>query len=249
MGPADFFRSRFDNIRAHPIQNLASTVFGGFVPGGGIAANALFNRYNDNRFNNSAQQFQDLTRDQSNMDTNAAMNKPPGDPRLSGDNGFNWEGPTGSNYGRGEEGSGVDSGTRASQNQQLGLALSGGGGMTNGGGPSYQPYGGPSMTGQQWQDRSGGYGNIIGQMLGVAPDRGPLVDSLLDPISMGAGLPGSGQLRGPQAHRDYREGLALNGPGVGNYGVSNFMVGGSPVIFGAGDPNGIFRHNQHQYGG
>lgn len=75
-GPMDMLRNRISSWQAHPFQNIASTAFGAFVPGGGFAANAAFNRYNDNRFNNSAQQFQDLTRDQSQLDTNNAMNKP-----------------------------------------------------------------------------------------------------------------------------------------------------------------------------
>ena len=236
QGPFDFLRDRISNLRAHPFQSIASGVAGGFVPGGGLIANNLFGRYNNSRFNNSAQQFQDLTRDQSNLDTNAAMNKP-------------LEGPLG-DYDRnnpyGE--TGPDSGD---QNRQLAQALSGQGGGMNGGGPSYQPYGGPSMSGQQWMDRSGGYGNIMGQMLGVAPDQSNLVNQLLDPISMGAGLPGSGVLggaHGPGAVRDYRDGLSLN-QNVGNYGISPMQVGGSNVIFGSGDPNGLFRHNQRTVGG
>ena len=76
-GPMDYLRGRVSSWQAHPFQNIASTLAG--VAGGpmaGLGANAAFNRYNDNQFNNSAQQFQDLTRDQSNLDTNAAMNKP-----------------------------------------------------------------------------------------------------------------------------------------------------------------------------
>lgn len=245
MGPADFFRSRFDNLRAHPFQNLAGAALGAFVPGGGLVANAAFGRYNDNRFNNSAQAFQDLTRDQSQLNTNDALNQPLGDDRLSGNNGFNWDGPTGPNNGTDYTG---DNSGRAQQDRQLGEALMGGGGSMNGGGMPSIGYNGPSMSGQQWMDRSGGFGNIIGQAFGLAPDRGPLVDSLLDPISMGPGLPGSGHMN-PQARRDYRDGTSNVGPGIGNYGVSNFMVGGSPVIFGSGDPNGRYRMRGSQYGG
>lgn len=242
-GPMDFFRSRLDNLRAHPFQNLMSTVAGGLVPGGGLLANAAFNRYNNNNFNNAASQVYDRGRQQADMDAASNMNSDLGDPRLSGDNGFSYNGPTGPNEGRG---SGLD--------QQLASSLMGGGGGRNGGGPmpSYGPYAGPSMSSQQWNDRGGGYGNIVGQMLGVAPDQSPTVNALLDPISMGAGLPGSGVLNGlhgPNAVRDYREGLALNGPGVGNYGVSNFQVGGAPVIFGSGDPNQRYRNRGSEYGG
>jgi hypothetical protein len=48
--------SFFGDVRAHPFQSLLSTVAGGLVPGGSIAAHALFNRYNNNQFNNNVQQ-------------------------------------------------------------------------------------------------------------------------------------------------------------------------------------------------
>lgn len=258
MGPIDFFRSRIDQFRAHPIQGLiglgagaVGSAFGG--PAGGQFASALtrrgFDRYNNSQFSGNIGSALDRSLDQTTLDTNDAMNKPLNDDRLGGNTPFGWVGPTGPNSGTDVNGPGFnDSGTRAQQDRQLGDALTGGGGGTYGGGPSYQPYSGPSMSGQQWMDRSGGYGNIIGQTLGLAPDQSPLVNSLLDPISMGPGLPGSGHMN-PQARRDYREGTSNVGPGIGNYGVSNFMVGGSPVIFGAGDPNGRYRMRGTQYGG
>jgi len=212
-GPIDYLRGRAQNWQAHPFQNIASTVFGGFVPGGGIAANALFNRYNDNRFNNSAQQFQDFTRDQSNLNTNDAMNKP-----LSGPLGaFDRQNPYGSETGPAQ-------------------------GMGPQGGPS--PYSG-GYNSQNW--------NLQQMTSGNAPNQpSSFVNDILNSISTGPGQPGTqtGGLfdtpRGPEARR---EGGFSGGPGMGNYGVSNLNVGGAPVIFGSGDPNGRYRNRGSQYGG
>jgi len=225
MGPADFFRSRFDNIRAHPIQNLASTVFGGFVPGGGIAANALFNRYNDNRFNNSAQQFQDLTRDQSNMDTNAAMNKP-----LSGPLGdYDRQNPFGEAPSSGSD--------KQNQDQQLGLALTGSGGGMSGGGPmggmGYQPIGGWNQgTMSGWNGNQANASQAFG-----------LLDFLGQNPNQPFNLPTTPSAHSPEALRDgtFGGGMGMGGRGA-NYGVSNFNVGGSPVIFGT-DPNQMVMAN------
>jgi len=229
MGPADFFRGRLDNIRAHPFQNLASTVFGGFVPGGGIAANALFNRYNDSRFNNSAQQFQDRSADLSNLNTNASMNDPLGGPLGDYDRANpNGEAPSGG------------TGGRAQQDRQLGEALMGGGGGQNAGGPmggmGYQPIGGWSQaTMSGWNPNQANGSQAFG-----------LLDFLGQNPNTPFNLPTtpSGHLT-PADRRDAAQG----GYGPGNYGVSNFMVGGSPVIFGSGDPNGRYRNRGSQYGG
>lgn len=59
----------------------------------------------------------------------------------------------------------------------------------------------------------------------------------------------------PMSHaerQDYRDSLANNGSGTpGNYGVSNFTVGGQNVIFGGNgfDPNGRRLYNQTDLGG
>lgn len=224
MGPLDFFRSRLDNIRAHPFQSLME--FGAGVVGGPLAqqtAHQGFRRYNDYSINRAADQAFGRAQDLGDQASNNSFDKPLGDSRLSGDNPFDYEGPTGPNTGRGQMGPN-------SSDRQMVDALMGGGGGNYGGGPGYQGYSGPTMTGQQWQDRTGGYGNIVGQMLGVAPDQSPLVNSLLDPISMGPGLPGSGVLN----HQQIRDKLSNEANlRAGNWGVSNFMVGGSPVIFGS----------------
>lgn len=219
-GPMDMLRNRISSWQAHPFQNIASTAFGAFVPGGGFAANAAFNRYNDNRFNNSAQQFQDLTRDQSQLDTNNAMNKP-------------LNGPLGA-YDR---------------NNPYGESMQGqGGGMSAGG-----PYSGGYNT-QNW--------NLQDMTSGHAPSQpSNFVNDILNSISTGPGQPGTqqgglfgnGQRTHQQIQSDYRDGTSNVGPGIGNYGVSNFMVGGSPVIFGArpagGDMNGLAVYNPRLNGG
>ena len=246
MSPMEFFRNRLDSWMAHPVQNIASTVAGGLLgPEAGFGAQHGFQLYNDNRFNNAAQNLGNRSLDLSTLNTNDRMNAPLADPRLSGDNQFGWSGPTGPNDGQ----------STSEQDRQLMGALTGGGGSGGGyGGPAGgmpQSYGGPSMSGQQWIDRSGGFGNVVGQLLGVAPDQSSLVNQLLDPISMGAGLPGSGYMN-HQERQDYRDNLGNNGAGISpNYGVSNFNVGGSPVIFGMNgfDPNGRHMYNQTDFGG
>lgn len=242
MGFGDYLRDRVDSWRNHPFQNLVGVAAG--AAGGPIASEAtrrLFNGYNNYSLNHAYNTGNNLINDQLGIDTNRSLNNPLSDPRLSGDNQFGASDPwaNGPDPTRG----GPD---RSVQNQQLSSALNGGGGGMSGGGPSYQGYAGPSMSGQQWLDRTGGYGNIIGQMMGLAPDRGPLVDSLLDPISMGPGLPGSGHMS-PGARRDSGFGDFRNS---GLYGVSNFMVGGSPVINGANgmDPNGGYLYNKRGVG-
>jgi hypothetical protein len=70
----------------------------------------------------------------------------------------------------------------------------------------------------------------------------------MDPnaTSMGPPAPndenGDGRMN-PAERRDAAEG------GYANSGVSNFMVGGSPVIFGSGDPNGRYRNRGTDFGG
>ena len=241
-GPIDYLRSRVQSWQAHPFQNIASTVIGGLGgPAAGLGANAAFNRYNDNRFTNATQQLQDRSSDLSQLNTNDAMNRPLGNDALSGNNGFNWTGPTGPNDGSGGMGGPIDGGSAQGM----------GGGMHGGGPLPPTGYGGPSMTGQQWQDRGGGYGNLVGQTQGVAPDQpSSFVNDILDSISMGPGLPGSGQRNHQQIQSDYRDGTSNVGPGIGNYGVSNMMVGGSPVVFGGNgfDPNGAATYNRRGVG-
>lgn len=231
QGPIDYARGRIDNWRAHPFQNIASTLFGGFVPGGGLAANALFNRYNDSRFNSSTNQANSLINDQLGIDTNQAMNRP-----LSGPLGqFDDQGTYGN-------GGAPTSGGRAEQDRQLGQALQGGGGGQSFGGSmggaGYAPPGGwnqVSMSGWNPNQASGS------QAFGLLDFLGPNMNKPFDIPT----TPSSGGHMSPEARR---EGSNV-GPGIGNYGVSNFMVGGSPVIFGAGDPNGRYRNRGSQYGG
>jgi hypothetical protein len=231
----DFFRSRMDNLRAHPFQNIMGAVAGGFVPGGGLAAHALFNRYNDNNFNNAANQVYTRGQDQGNLDASSAMNAPLGDSRLSGDNAFDYTGPTGPNPGRGEAGpsSGV-----SNQDRQMMDALTGGGGGQNAGGmmggAGYQPPGGWSqqtMSGFNPNQASGSKGFGLLDFLGSNPNQ---------PFDIPTTMSDQGEGGGHMSPEARRSGMTGNHPG--NYGVSNFMVGGSPVIFGQ-DPNGLAMAN------
>lgn len=130
-GPMDYLRNRVSSWQAHPFQNIASTLAGGFGgPAAGLGAQRGFDMYNNRRFDNSAQQFQDLTRDQTNLDTNDAMNRP-----LNGALGeYDRNNPYGSNAGPaqtmgpqgGPQGGGPSySGGYNSQNWNLGQMTSG----------------------------------------------------------------------------------------------------------------------------
>lgn len=95
---------------------------------------------------------------------------------------------------------------------------------------------------QQTQDRIWGNSGS-GTLPQFQSDMGP-PENLAGPDQTGAGPPVEDvEGRGPEARRD-----AGGGPNA-NYGVSNFMVGGSPVIFGSGDPNGRYRNRGYEYGG
>lgn len=228
-GPIDYLRSRVSSWQAHPFQNIASTAFGAMVPGGGFAANALFDRYNNNQFNNSASQLQDRSLQQTTMDSNSAMNAPLNGPLGA----YDRNNPYGSNAGPAQT-MGGPSGSPM-----------GGGGM----GPS-SGYNGGYNT-QNWN---------LGQMTsGNAPNQpSSFVNDILNSISTGPGQPGTqqgglfgnGQRTHQQIQSDYRDGTANVGPGIGNYGVSNFNVGGSPVIFGTNgfDPNGAAVYNRRGVG-
>lgn len=48
------FNNFIDDIRAHPFQSFLSALAGALVPGGGLAAHAGFNAYNNHNFNNAA---------------------------------------------------------------------------------------------------------------------------------------------------------------------------------------------------
>lgn len=185
--PIDALRERVSNFRAHPFQNIASMVAGGLGgPLGGAASRGIFNRYNQNQFDNAANTNQERVTDQMGMDTNDAMNKP-------------LNGPLGQFEG--------------SDNSQLANIMAGAG---SGGGHFGNP-GGYNMS-QQWQNPSGFTGGSS------------VVQGILDQ------LPGGSNFT-PLSHQEHLQNIEnqqnMGGgmPGA-NYGVSNFMAGGSPVITG-----------------
>ena len=211
----DFFRSRLDNIRAHPFQNIASTIAGGLIPGGGLAAQAGFNRYNDSRFNNSAQTLQNRATDMGNLAGQSGFDRP-----LNGPNAL-VSGLSEIDGGRGPD----------ATDQGLMQALQGSGGGQNAGGMVGQ-YHVPSQWTPQtisgWNPNQANAGQNFG---------------LLDFLG-----PNPNQQSGPMSHADRIEARDNAGGygdfrNSGNYGVSNFMVGGSPVIGGVrpsmGDMNGL----------
>jgi hypothetical protein len=55
INPISQVRQRWDGARAHPFQTAMSTILGVVNPALGMGSRAAFNRYNDNRFDRSAQ--------------------------------------------------------------------------------------------------------------------------------------------------------------------------------------------------
>jgi hypothetical protein len=225
-GIGDWLSGRIDNVRAHPFQSGASALAGGFLPGGGLIANQIFNRYNQGQFNNSAQTGYDRSLDQTTMDANSAMNAPLSDPRL---NQFDNMGSDGQPSG---DQTPVDRGGGNQDNSRLAQALTG-----QGGGAAGQNFSGPS----NWNPQS--YSGWNPNQANASQNFG-----LLDFLG-----PNPNGQSGPMNHQEHVDSLAQgNGGGMpSNYGVSNFNVGGSPVIFGTqgNDMNGMAMFNPRRYGG
>lgn len=207
--------SPIDRFRAHPVQGLFSILAGGLVPGGGMASGAMFNRWNQNQFNNAAQTGYDRSLQQTTMDANSAMDAPLNDPRLGGNTQFGYNGPTGPNNGSG-----------GSLFDQLGQgAGSNGGGlfdsMPSGGSsglftPDYTM--GPSAPPQGPQNAD----SIFVPQYGLAAQQVP-----------NSPAPGGATPLGRQGILDFLSNNrnAWAGPPA-LYGVSPMQVGGAPVISG-----------------
>lgn len=71
----------------------------------------------------------------------------------------------------------------------------------------------------------------------------------MDPNATSMGPPAPDDDTGHANPQERRDAAESGGGGYANAGVSNFMVGGSPVIFGSGDPNGRYRNRGVDYGG
>ncbi len=76
MSIGDRIQSRWNTMTTHPLQTLLGLGAGAIVPGGGLIANRLFNRYNQNQFNNSASTDFGNMIDQGNRAGNASIDKP-----------------------------------------------------------------------------------------------------------------------------------------------------------------------------
>jgi hypothetical protein len=227
-GPMDFLRNRVDQWRAHPFQQIASTVAGGFGgPAAGFAANRGFDAYNNNQFNNSAQTGYDRSQQQTNMDANSAISSPLNGPLGNYDR--SGQSPYGSVQGGGGQGD-----------------MGGSSGGMAGGGPSYGGYQGPTQSSQQWMGNTGGFQGIQNQMNGSAPGQpSQFVNDILNSISTGPGQPGTG-FNGQGSKHDQ---IMANGGMPGLYGVSNFMAGGTPVINGmqTNDMNSVAMANRRMF--
>lgn len=218
-GPLDYLRGRVDSWRAHPFQNIASSVAGAFGgPAAGWGANQLFDRYNSGQFNNAANQFRDNSLQQTTMDANSAMNSP-----LSGPLGeYDRKNPFGEGSGGGYGG-------------DLGLQQGG-----SSGGSPFGGYNGPTQSGSAYN-----WGDIQNSFAGLAPQQpSQFVNDILNSISAGPGLPGTGNFGGgPSARRD-NAGMGMM-PGMG---ISQFSPG-MQVITGYGDPNSRYRYAGTDRGG
>lgn len=66
----------WENAQAHPLQTALGAVAGGLIPGGGLIAGQLFNRYNNAQFNNQVVNSGNVTSRQGERAGNAAMDRP-----------------------------------------------------------------------------------------------------------------------------------------------------------------------------
>lgn len=85
LNPFSQVRERWDNARAHPVQTGVSTVLGLLNPALGMGSRAAFNRYNDRRFDNSAQRNNARVGEMGDAAAQDAMGRSP------------WDAPTGEN--------------------------------------------------------------------------------------------------------------------------------------------------------
>lgn len=203
--PIDSLRSRIDNWRAHPFQNIASGLIGALAPGAGEVAHAGFNRFNDYSLNHAQGINQARVTDQMGADTNDAMNRPLG----------------------GSLGGFEDSG-----NGPLAHAITGSGGYQG----NYGSNQGWNQA-QNWSNPSGFTGGSS------------VINDLMNQLPGGSNFSG-----GSMSHQDHLDAISNQqnfGGGMpgANYGVSNFMAGGSPMITGFGDPNGKYRARMVDTGG
>lgn len=91
MSIGDRIQSRWDTMTTHPLQTLLGLGAGALIPGGGLVANRLFNNYNNNQFNNSADRLQQNITNQGQHAGNNFMDKPLDGPlgNVSGGQGSN----------------------------------------------------------------------------------------------------------------------------------------------------------------
>jgi hypothetical protein len=162
-------QNRWENIQAHPIQNLISGVSGRLAPGSGIGLNKLFQYYNDHNFNNAADRLQQNITDQGQRAGNNFMDKP-------------LDGPLGSVQG----GQG--------NNSDLAQAFLGGGNQANSGNLNMSNQFGNFGHGSYNSPNVGGLLDFLGQ----APSNGPggtfanggAMQHGSDPGSQGGGMGG-----------------------------------------------------------
>lgn len=218
--------SFFGDIQAHPFQSILSALAGAFIPGGGFAAHAGFNAYNNHQFNNAFNTSMGNQAAQGDQAAQAGFDQPlngrlslvTGMPGAYGAPSFDGtgNGGTGGNYNFG-----------------------GGLGFT----------GAPSGLFDQMQDSSQNglfdYGTNNSMFV---PDYGAAAD-------VGSGVYGGGGAHMThQQIQDYRDNGTNFGMGTGNYGISNLMANGQQMIVGEnggpmGDMNGLATYNPRRYGG
>lgn len=186
--PMDMLRGRMDSIRAHPFQNIMSGLMGAVVPGGGMAAQAGFDRYNNGQFNQAAQTGYDRSLQETTMDANSAMNAP-----LNGQLGdYDRQNPYG-DAGSPQPGGGMNGGMNNgnTQNWQYGQFN-----QTNPQPPAQSPFvqqilnsigpNGPGMSGNGGGGGNGGMGPGGGGMQGGPSYGSPLTGGGFQGVMNGA---------------------------------------------------------------
>jgi len=189
-GIGNFFANRLDSWRAHPFQNLMSTAGGAVAPGAGFGMQALFNRYNNNQFNNSSSQLADGLQNYMNQTNQGIWNKPLNGPlgQFSSQGGgatqpqYSTQPVQGGGYGQDNLAQmSIDQANHDTQQQAGGVNW----------GVDIQPHGGGSggapMTGGGSTWNAGGYGTGVAPGGAVGSGWAPANSLVMDALAMNGG--------------------------------------------------------------
>lgn len=213
LNPFSQMRNRWDNARAHPVQTGVSTVLGLLNPALGMGSRAAFNRYNDRRFDNSAQRNNARVGEMGDAAAQNAMSRSP------------WDAPTSDNS-RADLVQALMGGARGAQ-QTMAPGNYGGQQALNSGGYNVQ---------QQWgQSQPQSILGAMPQGPSMGPDLSGLDAAIARANAAGIGVKELGQFGGKGWQGAARGGapgeMGVMGPGAnGEALIRGLMPMGRPVF-------------------